>query len=82
MSRAISFASHRQIVSSGMRAANVAQIQERAVCDCGTGDDLIPDAQAQCVFIVNELEDDLADSGYHHARSQHCDGWVRCSSRA
>ena len=43
----------------------MAQFHERAVLECGTGDDLLPNAQAQQVLIVDNLQDDFFNSGHH-----------------
>ena len=43
----------------------MAQLHERAVLKCGTGNDLAPSAQLQHVLIVDDLQDDFFDSGHH-----------------
>ena len=42
----------------------MAQLHERAVLKCGTGNDLAPSAQLQHVLIVDDLQDDFFDSGH------------------
>ena len=54
----------------------MAQLHERTLLECGTGNDLAPNAQLQHVFVEDDLQEDLIDSGHHHAHSQYSGGWA------
>ena len=43
----------------------MAQLRERTVLKCGTGNDLAANAQLQHFFVVDDLQDDFFDSGHH-----------------
>jgi len=53
-------------MSLGVGSTNVAQFQQRAILDCGKGDNFLSGAHAQNIALRDDLQDDLLGSGHHN----------------